>query len=52
MPARRPRTRTRRWSARRRCGHQRNLKLTVGWQHIEGQPDRAMAVLQFQVFYF
>lgn len=34
------------------AGHQRNLKLAVGRQHVEGQPDRAVAVLQLQIFYF
>ncbi len=34
------------------AGHQRNLKLAAGWQHIDGLPNRAMAVLQLQIFYF
>jgi hypothetical protein len=33
-------------------GHQRNIKLAAGWQHVEGQSNRAMAVLQLQIFYF
>lgn len=34
------------------AGHQRNIKLAAGWQHVEGLPNRVMAVLQLQVFYF
>jgi hypothetical protein len=34
------------------AGHQRNIKLAGGWQHVEGQPNRFMAVLQLQIFYF
>jgi hypothetical protein len=34
------------------AGHQRNLKVGAGRQHAQGQPDRTMAVLQLQIFWF
>jgi hypothetical protein len=34
------------------AGHQRNIKFAVGWQHTDGLPDRTMATLQLQIFYF
>jgi hypothetical protein len=34
------------------AGHQRSLKASVGRQRVEGQPDRTMAVVQLQIFWF
>jgi hypothetical protein len=33
-------------------GHQRNIKVTAGRQHIDGQPDRTQVLAQLQLFYF
>ncbi len=33
-------------------GHYRNLKLSVGRLHVEGQPDRLQVLAQLQLFYF
>jgi len=34
------------------AGHQRSVKFAAGWQHVDGQPNRTMVVLQLQIFYF
>ncbi|MCX6549431.1 MAG: hypothetical protein NTY02_00225, partial [Acidobacteria bacterium] len=34
------------------AGHNRNLKFSVGRQHVEGQPDRTQALVQLQIFYY
>ncbi len=34
------------------AGHQRNLKLTAGRQHVDGQKDRTQVLAQLQLFYF
>lgn len=34
------------------AGHQRNVKATVGRQHVERQADRTQVVVQLQLFYF
>jgi hypothetical protein len=34
------------------AGHQRNLKLSLGRLHTDGQPDRTQLLMQFQLFYF
>jgi hypothetical protein len=34
------------------AGHQRNIKVTAGRQHIDGLPDRTQVLAQFQLFYF
>jgi hypothetical protein len=33
-------------------GHQRNVKVTAGRQHIDGIPDRTQVLAQLQLFYF
>jgi hypothetical protein len=34
------------------AGHQRNIKVTAGRQHVDEQPDRTQVLVQLQVFYF
>ena len=34
------------------AGHQRNIKVTAGRQHIDGLPDRTQVLAQLQLFYF
>jgi hypothetical protein len=34
------------------AGHQRNIKVTAGRQHVDGQPDRTQVLAQLQIFYF
>ena len=34
------------------AGHQRNIKVTVGRQHIDRQPDRTQLLAQMQLFHF
>lgn len=34
------------------AGHRRNLKITAGRQHIDGQNDRTQVLAQLQIFYF
>ncbi len=34
------------------AGHQRNIKVTAGRQHVDGQPDRTQVLAQLQLFYF
>ncbi len=33
-------------------GHQRNIKVTAGRQHVDGQADRTQVLAQLQLFYF
>ena len=48
----RPEQRGRRASAYWMAGHQRNIKVTAGQQHTDGQPDRTQVLVQLQLFYF
>ena len=34
------------------AGHQRNIKVTAGRLHTDGQPDRTQVLAQLQLFYF
>ena len=34
------------------AGHQRNLKVSAGRQHTDGQPGRTQLLVQFQLFYY
>jgi hypothetical protein len=34
------------------AGHQRNIKVTAGRLHTDGQPDRTQVLVQLQLFYF
>jgi hypothetical protein len=34
------------------AGHQRNIKVTAGRQHVDNQPDRTQVLVQLQLFYF
>ena len=34
------------------AGHNRNLKASIGRQHVEGQPDRTQGLVQLQIFYY
>lgn len=34
------------------AGHQRNIKVTAGRQHIDNQPDRTQFLAQLQIFYY
>jgi len=34
------------------AGHQRNIKVTAGRQHVDSQPDRTQVLAQLQLFYF
>jgi hypothetical protein len=34
------------------AGHQRNVKVTAGRQHVDGQPDRTQVLAQLQIYYF
>ena len=34
------------------AGHQRNIKVTAGRQHVDNQTDRTQVLVQLQIFYF
>jgi hypothetical protein len=34
------------------AGHQRNIKVTAGRLHVDGQPDRTQVLAQLQIFYW